>query len=313
MARTILEIAVEVCDRATVNCPTTLFDTNDRIARNLRVAAKDTLRDLMRDAMKNGLQGFHSQWVFAVKPGIYAYPLPPDFYKMIPGTEQRNRWPLGILGPVTPQTWSNWLSGLAYTAVPMGWRISNNLIHFEPPPTQEEVVIIEYLSRYPVARDATEADLAPVDGFLQPIAPLIPRDGYIGADSLGAVIGSGASTWGTGTWGTAVFGSTPAKELRRIPTKAGETAFPNYQVRAENFTADTETSALDDDHVLSLGMTWRLRKGLSMPYAEAKDEYEREKNVFLANDASRGRTLTFGDDGPKNEIEPLGGGNWAVT
>jgi len=311
VAKTILELAVEVCDRVTVNTPTTIFGTNDRTSRILRMAAKDTLRDIMRSAMRNGLSGFQSQWVFATQPGVYAYRLPPDFYKMIPGTEQRNRWPLGILGPVSPQTWSNWISGLAYTAVPMGWRIKNNLIHFEPPPSSSEIVIIEYLSRYPVSRAATDADLQPVNGRLAPVAPLVPREGYIGDGALDVVSLTDGSKWGAATWGTAVWGETAMGKLRRIPPK--DTSFPDYQVRAEEFTADTDVCAIDDDYVVSLGMTWRLLKGLSMPYAEAFDEYEREKDVFLANDGSRGRTLVFGESGVQNEIEPLGDGNWMVS
>jgi len=310
VARTILDLAIEVCDRVTVNAPTTLFGTNDRIARILRTAAGDTLRDIMRDGMRNGCTEFHSQWVFAVQPGVYAYRLPPDYWKMLAGTEQRNRWPLGILGPVTPQTWSNWISGLAYTAVPMGWRIKNNLIHFEPPPTKQEIVIIEYLSRWPVARDATDADLEPVNGRLAPKSPLVPREGYIGDGALDAVEKEAASLWGTAAWGTGVWGKTASTELRRIPEKS--TKFPAYQVRAEKFEADTDTSALDDDHVLSLGMTWRLRKGLSMPYAEEFDEYEEAKEVFLANNGSKGRDIRISGNGG-NEIEPLGNGNWMVT
>lgn len=313
MARSIYEIATEVCDRETVNVPATLFGTNDRIARYLRTAAKDTLRDVMRSAMANGVSGFHSQWVFATRPNVYAYQLPPDLYRVIPGTEQRDRWPLGILGPVSPQTWSNWVSGLAYTAVPMGWRIKNNLLHLEPPPTTAEIVVIEYLSRYPVARAATDADLAPSGGYLQPIAPLIPREGYLSSDAYATVTTEGASEWGTAVWGTAVWGSLPHTELRRIPTNAANTSFPAYQVRAEDFSADTDTSALDDDHILSLGMSWRLRKSLGRSYLEAKDEYDREKDVFLSNDASIGRDFTFGEGGPRNEIEPLGGGNWRLS
>ena len=311
MTRTVIELATEVCDRVTVNTPTQIFDTNDKISRILRVAIKDTLRDIMRNAMKNGLSGFNSQWVFAVKPGVYAYRLPPDFYKMIPGTEQRNRWPLGILGPVNPQTWSNWLAGLAYTAVPMGWRIKNNLIHFEPPPSEEEIIIIEYLSRYPVARDVTDDDLEPVDGRLTPKLPLIPREGYVGDTAYNAVERTYTSKWGSAVWGSSNWGPTAASELRRIPVNS--TKYPAFQVRAAEFTADTDTCAIDDDHVVSLGMTWRLRKGLSMPYAEAFDEYEREKDVFLSNDGSRGRTIVFGDNTAVNEIEPLGEGRWMVS
>ena len=314
MARTLLEICTEVCDRATVNTPTTIIGNNDNIARRLRVAAKDTLRDIMRQAMKNGVSGFHSQWLFATKPGVYAYRMPPDLYKVIPGTEQRNRWPLGILGPVSPQTWSNWIAGLQYTAVPMGWRIKNNLIHFEPVPTQEELIVIEYLSRFPVARDATDADLEPVGGYLTPKSPLVPREGHVADGALDAVdVSSSGAKWGSATWGTAVWGKTKLEEMRRIPAKVGNVKFPEYQVRDEEFRNDTDTCAIDDDHVVSLGMTWRLKKALSMPYAEDYSEYNREVDVFLANDASIGRTIVFGEDAPQNEIEPLGGGQWMVT
>jgi len=313
VARTIKELAVEVCDRATVNTPEEIFGNNDRIARILRVAIKDTLRDIMRGAMKNGVSGFHSQWVFATKPGVYAYRMPPDLYKMIAGTEQRNRWPLGILGPVNPQTWSNWIAGMQYTAVPMGWRIKNNLIHFEPTPTTEEIVVIEYLSRYPVARDATDKDLQSVGGYLQPISPLVPREGYLSDNAYKNVDDGIEPQWGEATWGTSAWGKTPAEELRRIPATTSNAKFPAYQVRAENFAHDTDRCAIDDDHVVSLGMTWRLRKGLSMSYAEIYDEYEREKDVFLANDASRGRTISFGNIAPHEEVAPLGAGQWLVT
>ena len=49
MARSILEIAQEAAERdKTAPAPAQLFGTNDRVARILRVAAKDTMRDLMR-------------------------------------------------------------------------------------------------------------------------------------------------------------------------------------------------------------------------------------------------------------------------
>jgi len=295
-----------------VNAPKTIFGTNDRIARILRVAAKDTVRDVMKSAMRNGLSGFKAQWVFATRPGIYSYQLPPDYYRMIPGTEQRDRWPLGILGPVTPQTWSNWIAGLGFSAVPMGWRIDNNMIHLEPPPQQVEAVVIEYMSKFMTVRDAVDSDLQPVNGYLQPIAPLVPREGYTSEDGIPAVETPGPE-WGTATWGTAVWGTTGEIEMRRIPASAEETQFPQYQVRSEHFTKDTDKSAFEDDHLLSLGMTWRLRKGLSKSYAEERSEYEREKDVFLGNDASQGRTIVFGDVMAHNEIEPLGDGKWILS
>ena len=88
---------------------------------------------------------------------------------------------------------------------------------------------------------------------------------------------------------------------------------PAFQVRAEELTADTDKTAIDDDHVVSLGMSWRLRKSLSMPYAEARAEYESEKEVFLSKDGSKGRTICFGGNDLGVETYPLGNGQWAVS
>ncbi len=316
MAQTILQLAQDVCDRETVKAPRTLFNTNDKIARILRMAAQDTVRDMMRSAHRNGLSGFKAQWVFAVRPQIYSYQLPPDYYRMIDGTEQRDRWPLGILGPVAPQTWSNWIAGLGFTAVPMGWRIDNNMIHIEPVPQQEEAIVIEYMSKYAVVRDAVDTDLEPVNGYLQPKLPLVPREGYTAPDGLPAVDPGAAPEWGTATWGTSIWGETGEYQMRRVPASTADaevTRFPQYQVRAERFTSDLDKSAFEDDHVLSLGMTWRLLKAMRRPYGEAKDEFEREKNVFLADDASKGRSIVFGDVTVHNEIEPLGDGRWILS
>lgn len=310
MSRSIKELSIEVCDRVTVNTPETIFGTNDRIARILRTSVNDILRDIMRSAMRNGVSGFQSQWVFATKPGVYAYRMPPDLYKVIPYTEQLGRSPIGILGPVNPQTWNNWVSGASYSTIPMAWRIKNNLIHFESTPTKEEIVIIEYLSRFPAVRDATDDDLEIVDGRLTPIASLVPRDGYVAPDALNAVEREG-SKWGSAEWGTALWGKTATAELGRIPVTS--TKFPAFQVREEKFQSDDDICAIDNDHVVSLGMTWRLRKGLSMPYAEEMNEYETEKDLFLAQDGSIGRDFSFGNGNSGDEVTPLGNGIWSVS
>lgn len=312
MAKTLMELAESICDRVMpANTPTKLFDTNDRTARRLRMAAKDTIRDIMRSCEESGVSGFHSQWVFATKPGIYSYRMPPDYYRMIPDTEQRGRWPLGIIGPVSPSTWSNWVSGQAATVVPMGWRIKNNTIHFEPPPAQVELVVIEYLSRFMVARDATDDDLEPVDGRLTVKAPLVPRDGYIADGALDAVP-TGGTKWGEATWGAAVWGETPTEALRRIPPNGEAQGFPAFQVRQEEFQSETDRCALDDDYVVELGMLWRFLRSLGKPYSQEQDDYEREKGVFLASDASKARTFSFGSNSISYETVPLGGGQWLV-
>ena len=55
MARTILAIAQEAANREnTAPPPATLFGTNDRVARILRVAIHDTMRDVMRSSVWSG-------------------------------------------------------------------------------------------------------------------------------------------------------------------------------------------------------------------------------------------------------------------
>ena len=137
MGRRILDIAVEAAERdATAPAPTTLFATNNKVAKILRIAARDTLREYLRASDWIGLSEHHATWAFVTHPGRFAYPLPPDFLRLIPNTEHRGGWPMGLVGPATPQAWAHWLFGGGGTApVQMGWRIHNGAIWVEPTPT----------------------------------------------------------------------------------------------------------------------------------------------------------------------------------
>ena len=186
MARSILEIAKEAAERDnTAPAPATLFGTNDRIARILRVAAKDTMRDYLRRSNWVGMSDLHSTWVLALQPGRFAYDLPVDFLRMIPDTEFRNGWPMGLIGPATPQAWSAWLSGQTTMATPMGWRVRNGVVFFDPTPATAEQVTIEYISSYPVVSPIVSGDY---DASTPPnsIPPTVPRDGFVdpGASEL---------------------------------------------------------------------------------------------------------------------------------
>ena len=178
MARTILEIAQSAAERdVTAPAPSALFGTNDRIARALRSAAYDTMREYLVVSNWVGLSEFQSTWVFALRPGVFAYPLPPDFNRIIPNTEQRNGWPLGLVGPTSPQSWAAWLYGQAAVSAPMGWRIRNNSIVIEPTPQAEELVVIEYITRYPVVSPVKSGDYDFSTTPPSTIDPVVPRDG----------------------------------------------------------------------------------------------------------------------------------------
>lgn len=316
MARTILEIAREAAERdATAPAPSKLFDTNNRVARILRTALKDTMRDYL--AKVGGWQGaseFHSTWAFSLVKGRFAYQLPPDFLRVIPNTQQRDGWTLGLLGPATPQTWARWLSGSAGATAPMGWRIKNNLLFIEPVPASTELVTIEYISRYPVISEIREGDY---DLSVTPIkinAPLVPRDGHM-SDGLRDVVSpptpedasyDGAPGYDVGKWGKDTH-----EELRRINPLSDIEPLP--QVRRPEFTSDDDMPAFEDDHILSLGLTYRLRRGLGLPYIEQAADYEQELDTKANSDAGNNTGFTVGGDEDVADVLPLGNGVWALS
>lgn len=316
MARTILEIAQEAAERdATAPAPAALFGTNNRIARILRAAAKDTMREYLRVSNWQGLSEFHSSWVFALQPGRYAYQLPPDYLRIIPNTEQRNGWPLGLVGPATPQAWASWLYGGAATAAPMGWRIKNNLLWIEPVPTSTELVVIEYISRYPVVSAIQSGDYDLTLDPIQTNAPVVPRDGHMSLPDATLVtedapddfvFGAGPG-YDDGAWPT-----DPFEVLRRLHPMSAVAPLP--EVRRPEFTADTDYPAFDDDYILSLGMTFRLRRSLGMPFVEHAAEYEAEIEMKSATDAGGARDFRLGREANVSVGQvPLGGGKWLVN
>jgi len=316
MARSILKIAQEAARRdATAPEPRTLFGDNNTIAKTLRTAAGDVLREVLRSSRWAGLSEWHSTWVFALQAGRYAYPLPPDFLRSIPMTEQRNGWPMGLVGPASPQVWARWLSGSVTVPAPMGWRIKNNILFIDPTPSADELVTIEYISRYPVVSEIKEGDYNLASQPLQTFAPVVPRDGWMALKDeavLSHLPGAGEFNYDNppgydvGTWGL-----DPSELLKRInPTSA---VGPLPQVRREEFTGDEDKPAVEDDYILSLGMTYHLQRSLGLPYAERAAEFERELDVKLSEDAGGARSFRLGGEACDYEATPLGGGRWMVS
>lgn len=312
MARSILEIAKEAAERdATAPAPTTLFGSDTKIARTLRNAANDTMREYLRKTEYVGLSEFMSTWVFALSPGKFAYPMPPDFLRTIRNTEYRSGWPLGLIGPATPQTWASWVFGRCAPPIQTGWRIRNNAIFFTPTPSASELVIIEYISRYPVVSNLVDGDYDLTGPFPVCNVPFVPRDGYIAVtDDLPAV---NPGTGGYDTlpgWDIATFRQEQSEVLRAINPLSGVDPLP--QVRRPQFSADTDKPAFEDDHLLSLGMTFRLRRSLGMDYAEIAAEYEEEMEVKSSTDAGGAKDINLHRRHSMDEVIPLGGGRWMV-
>lgn len=315
MNRTILEIAQEAAERdATAPAPSKMFGTNDRIARILRQAAKDTLREYLRISGWQGLSEFHSTWVFALLPGRYAYPLPPDFLRVIPRTEQRNGWPMGLVGPASPQVWAAWLYGGSAVSAPMGWRIKNNVLWIEPTPKTAELVVIEYISRYPVVSEIRTGDFDLTLDPPQTYAPVVPRDGHLSLPNsdLVTVTNPTDAKYGTGPgYGEGTWPAEPSEVLRRLNPLSAVAPLP--EVRRPDFADDLDRPTFDDDYALSLGMTFRLRRALGLPFIEHAAEYEEEINMKAATDAGGAKDFRLGrgESGLGGQV-PLGDGRWLV-
>lgn len=316
MGRTILEIAQEAAERdATAPKPAKLFGTNDRVARILRQAAKDTMREYLRTSGWQGFSDLHSSWVFALMPNQYAYQLPPDFLRVIPRTEQRNGWTMGLVGPATPQDWSAWVYGGSAVAAPMGWRIKNNVLFIEPTPTKTELVVIEYISKYPVVSEIREGDYDLTADPVQTFAPIVPRDGHLtlNNDDILEQDDDEDGQYGQAPgWDIANWPSDPFEILRRIHPLSGAEPLP--EVRRPEFTTDADRTPFEDDHMLSLGMTFRLRRGLGLPFSEHAAEYEAEMSIKGATDAGTPRGFRLGNDyhNSGGYAVPMGDGKWMV-
>lgn len=312
MARTILEIAREAAERdATAPAPATLVSTNNRIAKILRTAAIDTLREYTTRTNWIGSSELHSTWVFSTVPGRFAYPLPPDFLRMIPDTETLGGSPMGLIGPATPQSWAHWLFGNNAGRTTTAWRIRNNAFWFNDVPSTYELVTIDYVSRFPVVSLLREGDYDMSKSPPVCNAPFVPRDGYLViAEQLDITEEGTAFFENPPGWEVGIFGEEQFEALRRLsPTSALE---PRPQVRRPTFTSDTDTPVMEDDHLLSLGMTFRLRRALGLDYAEIAAEYEELLEIKASDDAGGSRSFRLGStDCP--DVAPLGGGRWLVS
>jgi hypothetical protein len=313
--RTILQIAKEAAERdATAPAPASLFGSDTRIAKILRQAASDTMREYLRKCDWVGLSEFQSTWVFTLTPGRFAYPLPPDYLRLIPNTEHRGGWPLGLIGPATPQFWAAWIYGQCTPQIQAGWRIRNNAIWFDPTPSANELVFIEYISRFPVVSGLVDGDYDMTGDIPVCNAPFVPRDGQLVLavpDELPPVQDFPGDYDTQPGWDEAQFDEEISDVLKTINPNSGIEPLP--QVRREAFTADTDTPAFEDDHLLSLGMTYRLRRALGLDYAEIVAEYEEEMEVKASQDAGGAVPFRIGRGGREDALVPLGGDRWLVS
>ena len=313
-ARTILAISQEAMDRDNTGPrPTSLFGNNSRDARILRQAAKDTMRDIMRASDWRGLSELTSTWILALQPGVYAYPLPPDFLRILPDTEHRNGWPLGLIGPATPEVWSAWLNSGASVPTSMSWRIRNNAIYFNPTPAAAELVAIEYISNYLVVADVQPGDY---DGETppNPTAGLVPRDGHMEGGVSALVYSATGAEFAYETapgYDAAAWALELYDILKRINPMSQIAPLP--QMRKPDFEANTDMPAFSDDYLLSVGMTWRYRNALGKEHAQQKGDYYAELSMKQGSDGGGARPFRIGVNNYEAGVLPIGDGKWLVS
>lgn len=98
------------------------------------------------------------------------YPLPSDWLKEIPQTEwdRSDRWPM--IGPVGPQDWQAFKSGIVYAGPRMRFRILGTAMNINPPPANGLTLAYEYVSANWVTAVTTGAGkpafTADSDGFI---------------------------------------------------------------------------------------------------------------------------------------------------
>lgn len=312
MARTILEIAKEAAERqGTAPAPVKLFNTDNKVAKILRTAAGDVMREYLRATRFESQSEFSSTWCFSLIPGRYAYPLPPDFLAMIPDTEHRAGSPMGLLGPATAQAWAQWVYGIGGTPCTMGWRIRNNALWIDPTPSAHELVVIDYVTRFPVVSQIEPGDYDLSQDPPLCRVPFVPRDGHTALVHDITASPSNVANYDQGEgFDVGTFPQEQHEVLKRLSPLSGTEPLP--MVRRPAFTRDTDLPAFEDDHLLSLGMTFHLRRALSMDYAEAAGDYEAELERKAGQDGSHARPITIGGSGSDWEVVPLGDGRWLV-
>ena len=100
----------------------------------------------------------------AINFGQVNYPLPSDWLRQIEQTEwdRTNRWPLN--GPKSAQEWQNFKSGIVYAGPRLRFRIANNTIQLNPPPSSNALLSMEYVSSHWVtALDGSTKDRFTLD------------------------------------------------------------------------------------------------------------------------------------------------------
>lgn len=224
-----------------------------------------TVRSLLAHANAEG-QDLRSEYEWAqlsstklitLVAGQSTYPLPDDFDSQIFDThwDRSNRWQL--IGPMSPDEWQFYQSGIVGTTPRRLFRImgrADNQFTIYPTPSADEagqILAFEYLSKTwcrPRTWVATTTFLPGAYSYY---------NGNIYYSSAGGVTGSTAPTHTTGS------------------TSDGGVSWTYISAAYEKFVADTDLTILPQ-RIIKKGIKWRFRESKGFKWEQLYADYETE-------------------------------------
>lgn len=189
---------------------------------------------------------------FTIVSSQDSYALPGDFNFFLADTEwdRTNSWPL--MGPLTPQMWQEYKSGLASVAPRRiyrikGYTLKQFFIH-PVPTTSGNILAFEYLSRNWCRPRTWET------GIAYAANTYTFYDGNIYSTASGGTTGATAPTHTTGS------------------ASDGGITWTFYSLPYEQFLADTDVGIIEE-RILKLGLKWRWKAARRFDYTEEKSAH----------------------------------------
>lgn len=145
---TILAICQNVANDIGTESPASLFSTTNDTSKRFLAQARRAIREMVRRHDWTILQLEHT---FNTTASDADYVLPSDFDRFIDETlwSRTDYWELR--GPLTPQQWQRYKSGIVNTGPRQRWRVKANgaalNFHVDPTPSDVRAMVFEYISK----------------------------------------------------------------------------------------------------------------------------------------------------------------------
>ena len=273
---TILEIIQDVCSELSLPRPDSVVANTDLTIRQILAIAHDDI-DQMRRALD--WPELQKEATITLVDGQASYALPGDYYKQIARThwDLENDWEM--VGPLTPQEWQYYKSGIVNVGIRRRFRVKGSTakqFYLDPTPTASEagqILRFEYVGKSCV-RPKTW-----VTGTTFLAGSYCFYDGNIYKTTAGGVSGVTPPTHTTGT------------------ASDGGISWDFYDEPYTRYRADTDLPLLDaETHKKGIRWRWLDSKGM----ASATQKYEHAVMMQQAASllsGSRTINLAGGSDG----------------